>query len=141
MWRSVLLGVVLAGLLAGCNRDGPSGGLTGGGGAMTSALSEGQTDNAAAPITTQARLELARIRLRSLSELPAIGALRCVKKDGVVACRGTTRDGAAMVAKFQVRADGSLQGAACVGWGSAQASNEWGYEYQLHNPRLQCPVS
>jgi hypothetical protein len=29
MWRSVLLAVVLAGVVAGCNRDGPSGGLIG----------------------------------------------------------------------------------------------------------------
>jgi hypothetical protein len=139
MWRSVLLGVVLAGVLAGCNRDGPSGGLTGGG--TQPAGSERQTDNAGAPRTTQARMELARIRRRSLAQLPSIGALRCVEKDGVVGCRGTTRDGAAMVAKFQVLADGSLRGAACVGWGGTQTQNEWGYEYQLHKPKLRCSIS
>ncbi len=46
MWRSVLLGVVLAGVLAGCSRDGASGGLTGGGARPT--LSERQTDNSGA---------------------------------------------------------------------------------------------
>ena len=110
---------------------------------MTSALSERQTDNAGAPITTQARMELARMRLRSLAhpQLPKVGALRCVEKAGVVGCRGRTRDGAAMVAKFQVLADGSLRGAACVGWGGAQTQNEMEYEYQRHKPRLRCPVS
>jgi hypothetical protein len=45
-----------------------------------------------------------------------------------------------MVAKFLVLADGSLRGAACVGWGGAQTQNEMEYEYQRHKPRLRCPV-
>ena len=46
-----------------------------------------------------------------------------------------------MVAKFQVRADGSLGGAACVGWGGTQTQNEWAYDYQLHKPKLRCSIS
>ena len=136
----MLLGFVLVGVLAGCSRDGASGGLTGGG-AMTSAMSERQTDNSGAPRTTQARMELARFRRRLLAHIPAVGALRCVEKAGVVGCRGATRDGTAMVAKFQVLADGSLRGAACVGWGDTQAQSEMEYEFQRHQPRLRCSIS
>ncbi len=46
-----------------------------------------------------------------------------------------------MVAKFQVLADGSLHGAACVGSGGAQTQNEMEYEYQRDKPRLRFSVS
>lgn len=140
MWRSVLLGVVLAGVLAGCSLGGGSGRPAGDTGVQP-VVSERQTDTVGTPMTNQARMELARIRRRSVAQLPPVGALRCVEKDGVVVCRGTTRDGAAMVAKFQVRADGSLGGAACVGWGGTQTQNEWAYDYQLHKPKLRCSIS
>lgn len=42
MWRSALLGIVLAGVLGGCNRDGANGGLTG---AAMPAPSEGQVSD------------------------------------------------------------------------------------------------
>lgn len=138
MWRSVAIAVLLTLLLAGCSVGG-SGAVSDPHGATGTV---GGSYGVALSATGKARVEMARVRLRNSSLIPAISRLRCVENGRVLVCHGFTNTGDAAVAKFRVFPDGSLGedgshgGAECVGWGNAKDQASW--EYHSHETELHC---
>lgn len=128
MWRSVVIGVVLAGLLAGCTvggaHSGPNGLLTPtSGGARPDSL----TITSATPVYVRARSYLVKLRERTMQSppIPAVASLGCVlivktNRPTVASCQGTTTSGDPMDASFYVGQSGRLR-VPCVSWDNGQS--------------------
>jgi hypothetical protein len=94
MWRSVLLGVVLAGLLAGCSRDGANGGLQ-----------AANSSGVVAPSDAKAAQLVEQIPIRSL---PPLTSVTCRVKALRATCIGRLVDGTPVHARLRVASNGSL---------------------------------
>ena len=121
MWRSIAIGVVLAGALAGCSL-GQGAVDTVGSGSTLKARPPGT-----APVNVQARWNLAELRARPASpRVPRVASLTCVVKPAtklrpkLASCRSMA-GGVPLYATFYVGGSGVLR-VPCVAWGNRRES-------------------
>ena len=102
MWRSVLLGVVLAGVLAGCSLGGESG--AGSTSATPPAVSDGQ---AATNLEAEAALRFEQGVLQGWGNRAHLAGVSCKADGRRVACSATTKSGTAVITEvFTVTSSG-----------------------------------